>query len=153
VSTVNILVDNNPSDEKNALLRKGIVDFNAQFLHEKAHPFSIYAKNSDNEIIGGATIWEHSDALYIDILWVEENYREKGIGSQLIHEVFKQATVKNINKIFVDTYEFQAVDFYKKHGFFVIGRLEEYLLGYDRIYLRINLDLPQKIDSLHSKDQ
>ncbi|MFC7782801.1 GNAT family N-acetyltransferase [Legionella taurinensis] len=139
MSTVNILVDNNPSDESNARLRNGIVDFNAKYLHEKASPFSIFAQNNKNEIIGGATIWEHSDAFYIDILWVEENYREQGVGSRLLNELFNQATIKNVKKIFVDTYEFQAVDFYKKQGFFVIGRLEDYLLGHDRIYLRKNL--------------
>ncbi len=139
MSTVNILVDNSPSDESNARLRNGIVDFNAKYLNEKASPFSIFAQNNKNEIIGGATIWEHSDAFYIDILWVEENYREQGVGSRLLNELFNQATIKNVKKIFVDTYEFQAVDFYKKQGFFVIGRLEDYLLGNDRIYLRKNL--------------
>lgn len=139
LSTIKILVDNNPSDENNAFLRNGIVNFNAQFLNEKASSFSIFAKNPENKIIGGATIWEHSDALYIDILWIENSYREQGIGSQLINEILNQATIKNLKKIFVDTYEFQAVDFYKKHGFFVIGRLEDYLLGNDRIYLRKNL--------------
>lgn len=139
MSTVNILVDNSPSDENNARLRNGILDFNAKYLHEKASQFSIFAQNNKNEIIGGATIWEHSDAFYIDILWVEENYREQGVGSRLLNELFNQATIKNVKKIFVDTYEFQAVDFYKKQGFFVIGRLEDYLLGHDRIYLRKNL--------------
>ena len=79
MSTVNILVDNSPSDESNARLRNGIVDFNAKYLNEKASPFSIFAQNNKNEILGGATIWEHSDAFYIDILWVEENYRKQGV--------------------------------------------------------------------------
>ena len=56
LSTINILVDNNPSDENNAFLRNGIVNFNAQFLNEKASSFSIFAKNPENKIIGGATI-------------------------------------------------------------------------------------------------
>lgn len=30
-----------------------------------------------------ALIWEYSDALYIDILWCNEQYREQGIGEKL----------------------------------------------------------------------
>lgn len=131
----------NPSEEYNIFLRNKIVEFNARFLHEQASQFSILAKNRKNDIIGGATIWEHSDALYVDILWVEENYRKKKIGTQLLNKIIEQAGFKNIKKIFVDTYDFQAVDFYIKNGFFIIGRLNQYLLGHDRIYLRKDLDL------------
>ncbi len=135
-----MLVDHNPSDESNTFLRGKIVGFNAHFLHEQPTQFSVFARNGKNDIIGGATIWEHSDALYIDILWVDENYRNKKIGSQLIHKIIEQAGMKNIKKIFVDTYDFQAGDFYIKQGFFVIGRLDNYLLGHDRIYFKKDLD-------------
>ncbi len=91
------------------------------------------------DIIGGATVWEHSDAFYIDILWVDEEHRKNKIGSQLIQQIAEQALTKNIRKLFVDTFAFQAVDFYLKQGFIVIGKLENYLLGHDRIYLRKDL--------------
>lgn len=140
MSKINFGVDHSPGSEDNVFLRKKIVDFNAQFLHEQATQFNVYAKTEKNDIIGGATIWEHSDALYIDILWVDEHYRNQKIGSKLITEIIAQARKKNIKKLFVDTYDFQASDFYLKHGFFVIGRLEKYLLEHDRIYFRMNLD-------------
>ena len=142
MNTINISVDHTPDDAIIALLREGIVGFNSKFLHEKASQFIIAAQNSKNDIVGGATIWEHSDALYIDILWVEENYRDKGVGSRLINAIVEQAKLKNIKKLFVDTYDFQASGFYIKHGFFIIGRLENYLLGHDRIYLRMNIEIP-----------
>lgn len=43
---------------------------------------------------------------------------------------------KGIPKIFVDTYAFQAQEFYLKHGFNEIGVIPGYLLGYGRIFLR-----------------
>ena len=43
---------------------------------------------------------------------------------------------KRISKLFVDTYAFQAQAFYQKHGFYCIGTIPEYLLGYDRIFMR-----------------
>ncbi|CEG55936.1 GNAT family N-acetyltransferase [Legionella fallonii] len=64
-----------------------------------------------------------------------------GFFYQIIIAIIEQAAIKNIKKIFVDTYAFQAVDFYIKQGFSIIGRLDKYLLGHDRIYLRKDLDL------------
>ena len=43
---------------------------------------------------------------------------------------------KRLPKIFVDTYAFQAQDFYKKHGFFSIGTIPKYLKDHDRIFMR-----------------
>ncbi|CDZ77535.1 N-acetylglutamate synthase [Legionella massiliensis] len=129
-------VDNNPSPANNAVLREGIVSFNVSHLHERANHFSIFVRNEQKEIIGGATVWQHSDAMYIDILWFAEQYRRKSLGSRVIEELFKQARAKNINNIFVDTFDFQALDFYLKKGFVVIARLEKFLLGHDRIYLK-----------------
>ncbi|HHF7346550.1 GNAT family N-acetyltransferase [Legionella feeleii] len=139
MNSINYIVDNSPNARDNSLLREKILEFNSRILNEQASQFSILAKNKQGDMIGGATVWEHSDALYIDILWVDEKYRKNRIGSHLINKVIEQALSKNILKIFVDTYEFQAEDFYIKQGFLVIGRLDNYLLGHDRIYLRKDL--------------
>ncbi|MFA6303231.1 MAG: GNAT family N-acetyltransferase [Legionella sp.] len=139
MNKVNFVVDSNPKEKDNEFLRKQIIEFNRSVLHEQATQFSVLVKTDVGDIIGGATIWEHSDALYIDILWIDDIYRHKKIGTQLISKLFEQALIKNIRKIFVDTYDFQASEFYIKQGFRVIGRLENYLLGHDRIYFRKDL--------------
>lgn len=139
MSTIQFIVDNNPSSNDNSVLREGIIAFNVSCIHEKAKSFSIFSKNESNEIIGGATLWEHSDAIYIDVLWVAENYRHRKIGSQLIDEIVNQARIRKRNKLFVDTYDFQALDFYKSQGFYVIGKIEKYLLDHDRIYLKMDV--------------
>ncbi len=139
MNPINLLVDYKPKAEDNSFLRNKIVEFNTAILHEQASQFTVLAKNEQGDIIGGATVWEHSDAFYIDILWVDEEHRKNKIGSQLIQQIAEQALTKNIRKLFVDTFAFQAVDFYLKQGFIVIGKLENYLLGHDRIYLRKDL--------------
>jgi N-acetylglutamate synthase-like GNAT family acetyltransferase len=74
--------------------------------------------------------------VFYGVLWCSENYRNKGIRSKLIAMVDAEAKSKSISKLFVDTYAFQAQEFYKKHGFKVIGTVPEYLLGHDRIFMR-----------------
>lgn len=135
MSVVEYIIDNNPGASEDKIIRDGIVNFNSQFTNEKAKHFSIFAKNG-LEIIGGAIIREHSDALYIDVLWCSEDCREQGIGSKIINIIDDIAIDKQISKIFVDTYAFQAQAFYQKNGFYCIGTIPEYLLGHDRFFMR-----------------
>ncbi|MBT6539175.1 MAG: GNAT family N-acetyltransferase [Francisellaceae bacterium] len=139
MSTLNFEVKNNPSPEEQKIIRDGIIGFNQSIINDKPNCINIVVKEDEN-IIGGAIIYQHRDALYVDVLWCSENYRKKGIGSKLIAMVDTEAKSKSISKLFVDTYAFQAQEFYKKHGFKVIGTVPEYLLGHDRIFMRKDLN-------------
>ena len=135
MSIVEYFIENNPDASDDKVIRDGIVDFNGHIIDEKASHFSVFAKD-DTQIIGGALIWEHSDALYIDVLWCNEQYRKQGIGTKIITMIDDAAKNKGLPKIFVDTYEFQARAFYEKHGFYCIGTITKYLKDYDRIFMR-----------------
>jgi N-acetylglutamate synthase-like GNAT family acetyltransferase len=135
MSIIEYVIENNPDSSDDKVIRDGIVDFNCQIIKEKASHFSIFAKYN-TQIIGGALIWEHSDALYIDVLWCNEKYRKQGVGTKIITMIDGVAKNKGLPKIFVDTYEFQAQNFYKKHGFYCIGTIPKYLKDYDRIFMR-----------------
>lgn len=135
MSNIEYAILQNPTQEEDKILRDGIVSFNREVLQEKGTHFNVFAKDNE-QVVGGALVWQQSDALYIDILWLSENYRNKGIGTKIISMIDKVAQENKIPKIFVDTYEFQAQGFYQKHGFKDIGTIPEYLLGFDRIFLR-----------------
>lgn len=138
-----IVIDHSPNAQNDALIRNGIVAFNQQVIREKAIHWSIYVKDEQQEIIGGALIWEHSDALYIDVLWIHEAFRLQGIGHALLTKIEAEAKRKCLFKIYVDTYTFQAQPFYKKHGFYCICRVPDYLRSFDRIFMRKDLgDIP-----------
>jgi len=135
MSQLKYVIENSPSTSDDKKIRDGIVNFNSQTINEKATHFSVFAKDGF-EIIGGALIWEHSDALYIDVLWCNDNYRKKGIGTKIINIIDDLAIDKKVSKIFVDTYDFQAQAFYQKQGFTCIGIIPEYLLGHNRIFMK-----------------
>ncbi|MBA3535020.1 MAG: GNAT family N-acetyltransferase [Tatlockia sp.] len=135
MNTVEYTIENNPNSSDEKVIRDGIVNFNSQVINEKAKHFSIFAKDK-GKIIGGALIRAHSDALYIDVLWCVEKYRSKGVGTEIINLINNVARDKGLSKIFVDTYSFQAQDFYKKHSFYTIGTIPKYLKNHDRIFLR-----------------
>lgn len=129
------MLENNPAALDDKIIRDGVIDFNKQSINEKATHLSVFAKDGA-QIIGGALIWEVSDALYIDELWCHESYRKQGIGTKIITMIHDVAASKKLPKIFVDTHEFQARDFYEKNGFYCIGIIPKYLKDYDRIFMR-----------------
>ncbi len=124
--------------EEERVLRQGLRDSNYQFLGERGSSFGVFARKND-DIIGGVTIEKCSDTFYIKLLWVDESYRQQGIGKKLLSVIDEEASKQNIRKIFVNTYAFQAREFYEKSGYKVIAIIPEYIKGYGRVYLKKNM--------------
>lgn len=59
------------------------------------------------------------DWLYVDQLWVSEALRRQGYGAQLMLPAEKLAADHKSRFIAINTYAFEAPDFYKKLGFYV----------------------------------
>lgn len=73
---------------------------------------------------------------YIDTLWVDEIFRGKGLGSKLLDKVERIAKQKGCYLIHLDTFSFQAKEFYEKQGYEVFGVLEDCPKGHCRYYLK-----------------
>jgi GNAT superfamily N-acetyltransferase len=76
------------------------------------------------------------NCLYIDALWVEEKYREEGLGSKLLKEVEKIAKEKGCHLIHLDTFDFQAKDFYLKYGYEIFGVLDDCPQEHSRYFMK-----------------
>ena len=73
---------------------------------------------------------------YIDTLCVDEAYRGKGLGAKLLAEVESAAKEKGCYLIHLDTFDFQAKEFYEKQGYEVFGVLEDCPKEHSRYYLK-----------------
>ena len=71
---------------------------------------------------------------YIDSLWVDIKYRGNGLGARLLAEIEKTAKAKGCYLIHLDTFDFQAKEFYEKQGYAVFGVLENCPKGHCRYY-------------------
>ena len=76
---------------------------------------------------------------YVDTLWVDETYRGKGLGAKLLEEVEITAKEKGCYLIHLDTFDFQAKEFYEKQGYEVFGVLDNCPTEHCRYYLKKNL--------------
>lgn len=73
------------------------------------------------------------------MLWVSEELRGQGYGSKLLNEAENIVLNKGCKLIHLDTWNFQAPEFYKKHGFKVFGILEGFAEGTKRYFLKKEL--------------
>ena len=73
---------------------------------------------------------------YVDTLWVDSSYRGKKLGSLLLEEVENDAKSKGAKLIHLDTFDFQAKEFYEKQGYIVFGILENCPEKHYRYYLK-----------------
>jgi len=82
----------------------------------KYKPFT-YIAEENNKTIGIITGKSYYDEVSIDDLIVSEEYRHNNIGSQLVNTVISDFKNKGYRSVTLTTYEFQALEFYKKLGF------------------------------------
>ena len=82
-------------------------------------------------ILGG-TYWGW---MHLDILWVDEKYRKTGIGSKLLKAAEEEAIRRGCHSVHVDTMSWQAPEFYKKHGYRIIGELDNIPNGNKKYHL------------------
>ncbi len=96
--------------------------------------------NKNGKIIAGCIARMYCwNVLYIDILWVDEEYRNTGIGSKLLKYVENIARDKGCYLAHLDTFDFQAKEFYLKYGYEIFGELKNCPENHSRFYFRKKL--------------
>ena len=81
---------------------------------------------------------------YIDTLWVDSEYRGNGLGGELLAEIEKTAKARGCYLIHLDTFDFQAKEFYEKQGYELFGVIEDCPKGHCRYYLKNQFGLSKK---------
>lgn len=132
-------VDYNPSLDDNKVIRTGIINFNDSALDYPSSSFSIFLKDDEKNIHGGVIAWLDSDSIYIEILWVDEKLRGQKYGTKLLFTAKDEGRKTGCRFCTLDTFGFQAENFYVKNGYRQIGEIKNYIREYSRIFLRKSL--------------
>ena len=114
-------------------------EYNSQFVSNNFTPLSVYCRDDNGEVIGGLTGKTYWNYLDIEFLWVDELARGNGAAARIVAMAEKEAKDRGCCISMLDTYEFQALEFYLKQGYKQFGRLEKYYGKYERYYLVKNL--------------
>ena len=89
-------------------------------------------------IVGFVDYWVTFDSGTICQIAVHPDIRRSGVGSEMMREVINDARAKKVNTLTLEVREsnITAINFYKKHGFYVSHKKPSYYdNGEDAIYM------------------
>ena len=99
--------------------------YNRRFSQGGAQRLCVFARDDKDHIIGGLTAKTYWQYLDISFLWVDERHRKLGYATTLMLAAEAEARRRGCKQVIVDTFSFQAPEFYRKLGYSEWGRLTE----------------------------
>jgi GNAT superfamily N-acetyltransferase len=92
-------------------------------------------RGADGDINGGRWARSYYDWFFLDLLVVPESLRGQGIGTELLGHAEAAARARGCVGVWLDTFSFQAPDFYPRHGYAVFGAITDYPAPHRRLFL------------------
>ena len=92
----------------------------------ESEPLNLYVEDEHGQLLAGLVAETFGNWLEIEYLFVKEEFRGQGIGSQLLQQAESEAKKKNCRYAFVNTYQFQAPAFYQKYGYKEVFTMKDY---------------------------
>lgn len=137
---MHIEVTTSPTKEDAKIISQGIVNFNRQSIpelepNEDEVNFSVFARNELKHVIGGVRATCYWNTLHIELLWLSNECRGQGTGSELVTEAENFAKENGCEKVFVETTSWQAKPFYEKMGYEHVATLPGRPKGHATHYL------------------
>ena len=105
----------------------------------ESEPLNLYIEDEQGELMAGLVAETFGNWLEIEYLFVKEEFRGQGIGSQLLQQAESEAKKRNCRYVFVNTYQFQAPAFYQKYGYKEVFTLKDYPYTGQRHYYQKDL--------------
>ena len=128
------------TSEQATILNCKMDNFNAEQLSlvgDVGSAKNYLIKDLNGNVIAGIKGWVYfGECLHISVLFIDVEQRKHGLGSLLLQTMEQQAKSMNINLVHLDTFDFQAKDFYLKHGYEIFGILEDCPKGHKRYYMK-----------------
>ena len=132
--------ENNPDPKDLKFLDEKI--FENSFLEIGRYSYKkmvIFFRDSDLSIVAG--LYGHTGLgwLYIDVLWIEEKFRSKGLGTQLMKAAEYEAISRGCHGVYLYTYSFQKPKFYERLGYQIFGQLDNFPNGHTKYFMKKEL--------------
>ena len=130
---LSVTIDIAPEDEVRAgTLGRLLREFNYQRVGRYPEGQTVYlnAKDEEGNRVGGFRGEIYFHWLFVNVLFVEERERGKGVGARLLSEGEARAKANGALRSRLDTFEWQAPGFYLKHGYRELLKIPNYYQYY-----------------------
>jgi GNAT superfamily N-acetyltransferase len=97
---------------------------------EREVPLHVWALDGSGELAGGLVGHTWASWLHVTYLWVDAPHRGTGLGTRLLAHAERTARERRgCGRARLETWDFQAPDFYRKQGYEVACVIEDYPPG------------------------
>jgi len=136
-----LIVETQASPRDVSVLEDGLSRFNAAATGIRdGELLCVFLRGSDHEVVGGAYGWTWGGACYIRYLFLPTEMRRRGLGTRVMNEVEREARARGCRQIVLETHDFQAPEFYRRLGFEITGKVEDYPRGHRSLTMVKRLD-------------
>lgn len=139
-----IAVSEAPEPQELAPIRQGLDRYNKETSGiGDRHPLAVFARDPDtNDVAGGIIGRTSRGLLFIDVFYLPESLRGKGLGSALLRRMEAEGRQRGCYNGILDTNSFQAPEFYKRNGWQLFGAIDCEPPGTQRMFFTKRL-LPE----------
>jgi GNAT superfamily N-acetyltransferase len=136
-----VVFDPLPGEALTRLISDNVISANiARTGFADWHPLGFFLKSPRGEWLGGLTGYIWGGWLHVNFLWVSEALRAQGHGTRLMDAAEEMARERGAVGATLETFTSQAPEFYRKRGYSVFGRIDDYPPGHAKLYLSKRLD-------------
>ncbi len=122
-----ITTEDSPLEQDVELLRQSLIQHNLTHSSiEEGQDLAVFLKTDQNKMVGGVYGWTWGKCLEIQYLWIHPSLRGQGYGQKLITVIEQQAVDRGCIQVILDTFSFQAPEFYRKLGYELFGTIDGY---------------------------
>ncbi len=139
-SDLQLVVEEHPSHHDIAFLEQRIIDYNyGQAGASDGRGLACFVRNEHGQIVAGISGYTWAGMAEIEFLWVDDSLRGQGIGGQLLAAVEAEARQRGCTLLITSTYSFQAPEFYRRHGYEVVGKIGDCPPRHENYWLKKDL--------------
>lgn len=132
---MNIEITDKIKKQDEDIIFQGLLEHNLARIEDKnPKDLGVYLQDETGKKVAGLIGNTHGNWLVIKFLWVSEELRGHSIGSNILSKAEQTAKERGCKYSFLDTFSFQAPEFYKQHGYKEVFSLENYPVTGKRYY-------------------
>ena len=84
----------------------------------------VFRQSTTGKVLGGLLGRTTLGLLFIDLVYLPDKARGRGVGTRMLEMAEKEAIARGCTAAVLFTITFQAPEFYKRHGYRELGRVE-----------------------------
>jgi GNAT superfamily N-acetyltransferase len=129
-STYHITLEAEPKGSDMNPIMQGLLSFNSLHTGGATPQYLVITmRDGDEAVVGGLIGATYFGWLHVHALWLPDELRGRGYGSDLLKAAEDEAVRRGCANAFLETLSFQALPFYEKHGYVVFCKLPDFPPG------------------------